>query len=261
MLKVSKILTAGAVAAALGVAIVPAATYASTYDENTNVITAGYVNDTYGWRLDYVSGEAFMLDSSTDNLTIQGSSIDDVRNTLIALADWLIDGSAPDLSNFVAKLAGVTDLTIDIDGNAEIIPNDLGYLKYLMSEVGNSNDPTIEVNVSGTASFGPGTADYAGETIADVATAKMSLSAAKIELPYGTDPATFFGAAAYDPAAVVFTNVPAPSGDSGGAVAVATLTSPETGQASGSSSAVLVAAASALAAIGGSAVVLRKLQK
>jgi hypothetical protein len=258
MTKISKILSAGAVALAFGVAVLPAATYASSYDDTTNTLTAA--NDTAGWDLDYASGQAFLADPDTA-LTVSGATIDDVRSTLIELSDYMTTNPGDSVSDgLIAKLAAVTELNINISGDAEIIPNDLGYLNYLISAVGNTNDPTIDVNVAGKVSFGDATTDYIGETIASLATSKMTISATQIELPAGADEATFFGAAAYNGTII--------SGATGGGNIGGTtgggapsLTSPATGQAGNSATSALALAAAAVATIGAASVVLRRMSK
>jgi hypothetical protein len=247
MTKISKILTVGAVAAAIGGGLVlPAVIYAASYDLSTHTIEAD------GATLDSASLAALIGDSD-NSINITGT-IDQVRGTRAALSAWKNSNLAlSEVTSLLSKIGTLTELNVDIAGDAVVTPNDLGYLNSVNS-VFFLTKPTTNITVEGTVSFGDPTGDYAGKTIADMTNSKMTLTAEKIVLPYGADEDTFFGAAKYDAKEIVYASAPA----GGGVIA---LTSPETGQASGSSSAVLVAAASALAAIGGGAVVLRRLNR
>lgn len=287
MTKILNIAAVGAVTALLGVAVLPAATYASSYDAVTNTIYATKEitdGDPSGYMLDGASGQALISDSDT-TLGIEGATIDDVRGALIALYSYIaaLDPSdandAAELAAFGNKLSSISDLKIKINGDAEIIPNDLGYLGTLANLAGGINgaapkpDPNIEVYVDGTVTFGDPTDDYVGKTIADEATGKMTLDAIKIELPVGTDPVAFFGAANYDAAKIAYSDNgnnggsnngggATGGGSGGGGGGAVALTSPETGQAGGSlPTAALAAAVAALTAAGVSGVVLRKLSR
>lgn len=293
MIKVSKILATGAVVAALGVAILPAATYATTYDPTTNTITAELVNDsgsgadgTYGfWG---TSGADLINDASdiaSNGLTIAGS-LTDIEQTLEYLYTYM-ENNEPGAAALKTTLAGVGEITLDIAGDAELTPNHLGYVQFLERYVNGSTDPTtpvsakIAVNVSGNVTFGDGTGpDFGGVTIADVANnggagttvGPISLNATgAITIPNGSGSniAGFLGAAVIKAGNTVISDgvtYITPSDDVFQAVVPATpatpapIASPDTGLAS-TNSAALIAAACALAAIGSGAVVLRKLQK
>jgi hypothetical protein len=87
-------------------------------------------------------------------------------------------------TNMKNKLASLTGVTLNVSGDAEIIPNDLGYVNFLTRYVNNQNSPSIKVNVSGYVTFGSGTDYYSTDTIASVITDKFTLSASgTITLP------------------------------------------------------------------------------
>jgi hypothetical protein len=54
------------------------------------------------------------------------------------------------------KLAALTGVTLSVSEDAKIIPDDLGYIKFLVNYVGNTNNPTINMNVNGDVIFGSG---------------------------------------------------------------------------------------------------------
>jgi hypothetical protein len=100
----------------------------------------------------------------------------------------------------------VEKLTLSVSGDAEIIPDDLGYISYLAGAVGNSDGlNSLTVRVSGKMTFGEGKTGgiYEGKTIADEinevvggggSVGEISLEAGGgIVLPVGSDKDTFFG--------------------------------------------------------------------
>ncbi|MDR2411270.1 MAG: hypothetical protein LBD88_01355 [Candidatus Peribacteria bacterium] len=99
------------------------------------------------------------------------------------------------------KLATLTGVTLDVSGDAKIIPNDLGYISFLTHYVGNVNSSSLKVNVSGNVTFGSGSVgtEYENDSIEEVAdnlSGSLLLSASgTITLPDGSDIDTFFGKA------------------------------------------------------------------
>jgi hypothetical protein len=239
---------------AAAAALTPASVFASTYDDTTHTITA----DGSGFTGD--SGADFIGDADT-SLIISGT-LQQIRDTLVAVNDY-IDASGEGYAALVAKMAGLTTITLEVSGDAELTPNDLGYIQYLIGHVGNANSPTTTVNVSGDVTFGEGTDDFAGVSIADVATADFSLNTTgTITLPVGSDEGAFFGAATGNITAGGGISV-ATEDDDDGDDATDGVGAPETGISTrgaedGVRGNIVIAALAGLAASTGATVVLRK---
>jgi hypothetical protein len=211
MTKYNKALAGASVAAVavLGLGVLaPVGVSASTYDAATNTITAELVTDpasvfdgTYGFTGD--NGANFAADAASiaaDGLTITGD-IDDIRGALEYIYTYISGGGVGGAA-LKAALAGVNDLTLDVVGDAEITPNDLGYVQFLEKFAKNTSNATatVAVNVDGNITFGSGTGYYASDSIADVVDAggASSISATgTITIPdgYGDDIAGFLGSA------------------------------------------------------------------
>jgi hypothetical protein len=131
-------------------------------------------------------------------ITINGA-IEDVRGLLTKLGaptgNTTVDAANAAL---IAALGAVPSLTLTVDGDTEIIPNDLGYITYLTNLAENEGQALI-VNVDGNVTFGAAIAGggFTGdETIADVSKAGMRISATgTITVPdgYGAGITEFLG--------------------------------------------------------------------
>ncbi|MDR3150288.1 MAG: hypothetical protein LBU14_01320 [Candidatus Peribacteria bacterium] len=160
--------------------------FASTYDDESNIIIAD------GNGMDETNGNNFVSDP--DTAVIVSGTLTNIRATLVALYDYIADPSSHSggVSALKTKLANIQSLKLDIQGDAEITPNDLGYITFLTNYVGNDS-AQVDVNVTGNVTFGSGTNDYIDDEIADVKTSNFTLSADKtITLPYGSDIESFF---------------------------------------------------------------------
>jgi hypothetical protein len=110
------------------------------------------------------------------------------------------------------KLATLTGVTLDVSGDATIIPNDLGYISFLTHYVGNTNSPSLGVNVSGNVTFSGGLtgSEYENDSIADVAnnlSGSLSISASgTITLPSNEAKETFFGKAKIEKDNIIIEN-------------------------------------------------------
>ncbi|MDR3150083.1 MAG: hypothetical protein LBU14_00070 [Candidatus Peribacteria bacterium] len=159
----------------------------SLVNDNTSV-----AYNTYGFSDD--NGEEFVNDTdiALDGLNFSGS-IADIRSALVYMYEY-ISNSHTGTTALKGTLASIDKLTLNINGDAKITPNDLGYIKFLTNYVENKNDPEINVNVAGNVTFDSGTGDYNDENIKDVITDKFTLSASgTITLPNGSDVNEFFG--------------------------------------------------------------------
>jgi hypothetical protein len=244
----------GLVAAA---GLVPINVFASTYDDVTHTIIAD------GGDFTGDSGADFIGDAST-SVVINGT-LQQIRDTLVAVTDY-IDSHGNGYAALAAKMAGLTDITLEVSGDAELTPNDIGYIQYLLSYVGNTNSPTVTVEVDGDVTFGEGTGDFAGMSIADVATADFSLDATgTITLPVGSDEGIFFGAATGNITAtggILVADDGTDSDEETGSDDDDGLDSPTTGEltqtADGATKGVALAVLAGLATSTGAAVILRK---
>ncbi|MDR1032878.1 MAG: hypothetical protein LBL84_02595 [Candidatus Nomurabacteria bacterium] len=192
----------------LGVAAVSPVALASTYDPATNTINAALVNDagsgadgTYGFwgnsGADFIGDTA---DIATNGLNITGS-IDDIRGTLEYLYTYISSGLAG-AAGLQTALAGVDDITLNITGDTELTPNDLGYIQFLEKYVKSSTNATatVAVNVDGDVTFGAGTGYYLNDSVADITAngGPVDLSATgTITIPdgFGADITDFLGTA------------------------------------------------------------------
>ncbi|MDR0397565.1 MAG: hypothetical protein LBH36_00030 [Candidatus Nomurabacteria bacterium] len=223
----SKIISVAASVAALGFAAIAPAAYASTInltdgivinasDDQDVCVSAGagsgktpptcdadVWDEERGYGLDTVEYAALLGELATNPdspITINGS-IDDIRGLLTKLGTSTANAAINTANdNLVAAMENVPELVLNVDGDAEITPNDLFYVSYLANLAGNTNQK-LTVNVDGDVTFGP--ADpvsplTASDTIASQAQPGSTISATgTITIPNGSGDniAGFLGAA------------------------------------------------------------------